>query len=198
MKRLACGALFACLLLSAGCRSPSLGPKFANIRVGLSRDEVLAFLGPPDSKGDVGITSVVEQWEYSDSDNVYLIRFGPRGNEPRSQWRVVSMSTSRRKSIVGSFARVANGQSRDDVLGILGEPGAARLMTAPTTDLSYSGPHEPLRALLNGRQFEEWEYADGDTVYLVWFGTLQNEPQDDWKVIGKKSYRPETPPAMLP
>ena len=53
----------------------------------------------------------------------------------------------------------------------------------------FFGPQEGVDpASLNAeREYDQWQYDDGDTIYLIWFGDPKL-PQDSWPVIGTISY----------
>jgi len=175
-------------MLCAGCASPKLGPKFAQVRDGLSREEVLTIMGSPDSRGEVGTSAIVEQWEYSDDYYTYLVRFGPKKDEPREQWRVVGKQTTPGRSVSAAFAKVTNGMTREEVSGLLGECTAPLSKQAPEPGEPCEDHYAALQALLKGGRYEEWAYADAGQTYLVWFGTTTDEAREDWSVIGKSSY----------
>jgi hypothetical protein len=88
---------------------------------------------------------------------------------------------------VQDFAGVKSGMSREQVRSILGEP--EHLTRAVLPQSPFFGPQEALVHFLKpGASYEEWQYTDGETIYLIWFGSKQEEPQESWTVVTKFSY----------
>jgi hypothetical protein len=86
-----------------------------------------------------------------------------------------------------NFSGVKSGMSRAQVKSLLGAPEDSTVAVLPKP--SFFGPLESLVNFLKpGAHFEEWQYTDGDTIYLIWFGSAEEEPQESWKVITKLSY----------
>jgi hypothetical protein len=175
-------------IVCAGCASVKLGPKFAQVREGSSREEVLTFMGTPDATGDIGTVTVLEQWEYSDDNHTYLIRFGAKKDEPREQWKVVGKTSFARRSIAGAFGKVRNGMTRGEVSDLLGPSAKPVSRQAPDPGDPCDPHYTALQTLLKGGIYEEWAYSDAGKTYLVWFGSLASESQEDWRVIGKITY----------
>lgn len=85
-----------------------------------------------------------------------------------------------------SFARVATQMSRAQIEDILGKPERSDVAVLPREP--FFGPQESLAGVLEpGASYEEWEYTDDETVYLVWFGGAA-EQREGWTVIAKSSY----------
>jgi hypothetical protein len=85
------------------------------------------------------------------------------------------------------FAGVKSGMSRKQVRNILGDPELATVAVLPQPP--FFGPQESLVHFLKpGDAYEEWQYTDGETIYLVWFGGTKEEPQESWRVVTKFSY----------
>jgi len=85
------------------------------------------------------------------------------------------------------FAGVKSGMSREQVRDILGEPRLSTVKVLPKSP--FFGPQESLAHFLNsGASFEEWQYTDTETIYLVWFGGAEEEPRESWTVVTKFSY----------
>jgi len=85
------------------------------------------------------------------------------------------------------FAKVKTGMSRDQVRSILGDPKLSTVAVLPL--VPFFGPQESLLHFLKpGASYEEWQYTDGETIYLVWFGGTEDEPQERWTVVTKFSY----------
>ncbi|GBD98857.1 hypothetical protein BMS3Abin07_00885 [bacterium BMS3Abin07] len=60
--------------------------------------------------------------------------------------------------------------SRVQVKSILGDPEHSTVAVLPQPP--FFGPQESLVNFLKpGTSFEEWQYADGETIYLIWFGS---------------------------
>ncbi len=90
-------------------------------------------------------------------------------------------------SLSDAFAGVHAGMSRAQVREQLGEPHGVQLGKLP--EGPFFGPSEALlRVLKRGAPFERWQYADAETIYLVWFGGTTQQAQDKWKVIATHSY----------
>lgn len=70
---------------------------------------------------------------------------------------------------------------------ILGDP--ERSTMALLSQSPCFGPQESLPHFLKiGASYEEWRYTDDGMIYLVWFGSTEEEPQDTWTVVTKVSY----------
>ena len=85
------------------------------------------------------------------------------------------------------FQTVVPGMAQAEVRTLLGAPGAQKLDILP--EGPFFGPQEGIDpASLNPRgEYDQWQYEDGDTIYLVWFGDPAL-PQESWPVIGAASY----------
>ena len=85
------------------------------------------------------------------------------------------------------FSGVKSGMSRAQVKSILGEPERSSVAALPQTP--FFGPQESLVNILKpGTSFEEWQYTDRETIYLIWFGSTEEEPEERWTVVTKSSY----------
>ena len=85
------------------------------------------------------------------------------------------------------FSGVKSGMSRAQVRGILGDPEHSTLAVLPRPP--FFGPQESLVNFLKpGASYEEWQYTDGETIYLIWFGSAEGKPQESWTVVTKFSH----------
>ena len=85
------------------------------------------------------------------------------------------------------FAGVKSAMSREQVRSILGDPGLSTVAVLPQPP--FFGPQESLTHFLKpGASYEQWQYTDGKTIYLVWFGGTKEESQASWRVVTKFSY----------
>lgn len=86
-----------------------------------------------------------------------------------------------------NFSGVKRGMSRVQVKILLGDPEDSTVAVLPQPP--FFGPRESLINFLKpGVFFEEWQYTDGKTIYLIWFSSTEEEPRESWKVITKFSY----------
>ena len=87
----------------------------------------------------------------------------------------------------GKFQTVVPGMTRGEVRALLGVPSQQKLDVLP--EGPFFGPQEGIDpALLNAeREYDEWRYDAGGTIYLIWFGDPKR-PQGTWPVIGTTSY----------
>ncbi|HDL20503.1 MAG TPA: hypothetical protein ENH30_04405 [Nitrospirae bacterium] len=80
-----------------------------------------------------------------------------------------------------------SGMSREQVRSILRNPDLSTVAVLPKSP--FFGPQESLVHFLKpGTSFEEWQYTDGGTIYLVWFCGAKEEPRESWRVVTKFSY----------
>jgi len=85
------------------------------------------------------------------------------------------------------FAGVESGMAREQVRSILGNPELSTVAVLPQSP--FFGPQESLSHFLKpGDSYEEWQYTDGEKIYLVWFGGTEEKPQKTWTVVAKFSY----------
>jgi hypothetical protein len=85
------------------------------------------------------------------------------------------------------FSEVKSGMSKAQVRSIMGNPEYFTMAVLPRPP--FFGPQESLVKFLKpGASFEEWQYTDGETTYLIWFGSTEEEPQENWTVVTKFSY----------
>jgi hypothetical protein len=83
------------------------------------------------------------------------------------------------------FQKVQTGQTRDDVLGVLGVADASATATVPSPGF---GPRQGLRDLLGPADtFEEWKYTRDGNDYYVWFGSTKGASKKQWQVLRKSS-----------
>lgn len=86
-----------------------------------------------------------------------------------------------------NFSEVKSGMSRSQVRSIMGTPEHVTVAVLPLQP--FFGPQESLVKFLKpGASFEEWQYTDGETIYLIWFGSTEQEAQENWTVVTKISY----------
>jgi hypothetical protein len=91
------------------------------------------------------------------------------------------------QNLAQDFAGVKSGMSREQVRSILGDPGLSTVAVLPRQP--FFGPQESLVQFLNpGASYEEWQYTDGETIYLIWFGDTEEGSQETWTVVTKFSY----------
>ena len=77
--------------------------------------------------------------------------------------------------------------SRAQVRSIMGDPQHFTVAVLPQPP--FFGPQESLVQFLKpSASFEEWQYTDGETIYLIWFGSAEEEPQESWTAVTKFSY----------
>jgi hypothetical protein len=82
----------------------------------------------------------------------------------------------------GTPGEIQIGQTRDEVIAVVGDPDEITTFTIP--DEPFFGPQESLTNLLEaGTLVEEWRYAFTKEVTYVWFATKSSEPREEWKVI---------------
>ena len=85
------------------------------------------------------------------------------------------------------FAQVKLGMSRAEVTALLGKPATKQVAVIPASPMF--GPVEQLTSALKaGSQYEEWMYANKKNTYYIWFGSAEQEPASDWRVIGNASF----------
>lgn len=88
---------------------------------------------------------------------------------------------------VKSFSEVKSGMSKTQVRNIMGNPELFTVTVLPQQP--FFGPQESLVKFLKpGASFEEWQYTDEETIYLIWFSSTKKEPQENWTVVTKFSY----------
>ncbi|MEK6777098.1 MAG: hypothetical protein AABY87_09480 [bacterium] len=91
------------------------------------------------------------------------------------------------RTLEQSFSSIQDGMSRENVKGIMGKP--ERSDTGALPKRPFFGPQESLTQFLKpGDPYEEWQYSDRETIYLIWFGSVSHGPQEIWKVITKSSH----------
>jgi hypothetical protein len=77
--------------------------------------------------------------------------------------------------------------TKAEVRTLLGVPAQQKLDILP--EGPFFGPQEGIdpASLSADRQYAQWQYDDGSTIYLIWFGDPEL-PQGSWPVIGTTSY----------
>ena len=90
-------------------------------------------------------------------------------------------------SFDAKFQTVVAGMTQAEVRTLLGAPAQQKLDVLP--EGPFFGPQEGIDpASLNPeREYDQWQYQRGNTIYLIWFGDPK-VPQDSWPVIGTTSY----------
>ncbi len=85
------------------------------------------------------------------------------------------------------FQTVVPGMTKAEVRTLLGAPAQQKLGVLP--EGPFFGPQEGIDpAWLNTeREYDEWQYQHGDTIYLIWFADPKLA-QESWPVIGTASY----------
>ena len=91
------------------------------------------------------------------------------------------------RTLAQNFSSIQTGMSRQNVKSIMGKPERADVGVVPQPP--FFGPQEALLGVLKpGASFEEWQYTDAENIYLIWFGSINDEPQDNWRVVTKFGY----------
>lgn len=178
--------LLVLLVIVVGCSGGSTRDRFARVQPGQTREQVRALLG--DAVGGGVLNALIEQWEYTDDNTLYLVRFGPMEKMQRnpSTWRVTNRESHPKESFVARFNRIYPGMTRDEIEKILGEPKSRRQTRYSVT---MRGPGEGLSDLLKeGTAYEEWHYQDDTTDFWVFVGPKGDEAAPEWRVLSRESY----------
>jgi hypothetical protein len=85
------------------------------------------------------------------------------------------------------FRTAVPGMTKTEVRAVLGAPARQKLDVLP--EGPFFGPQEGIDpASLNAeREYDQWQYDDGDTIFLIWFADPKL-PEESWPVIGTTSY----------
>lgn len=94
---------------------------------------------------------------------------------------------SKAKFTVDAYEQISSGMTRTEVRNSLGAPYAVRMNSLPKGP--FWGPQEgiDIKALDSLRRYEEWQYEQEGTIYLIWFGD-PTEGHSAWRTVGKTSY----------
>ena len=99
----------------------------------------------------------------------------------------LSLACASTRTLEQNFSSIQTGMSRQNIKSIMGKPERADAGVVPQSP--FFGPQEALLSVLKpGASFEEWQYTDAENIYLIWFGSINDEPQDKWGVVTKFGY----------